>query len=60
MKKLVFALAILFGSMFVSCSNKQSETTTDTVDSVEVVVDSVDTLSVDTLAVDTLVIDSIN
>lgn len=58
MKKLIFAFALLFGTMFASCSG-HSETSTETVDSVEVVTDSVDTVSVDTLAVDSIAVDSI-
>lgn len=54
MKKLIFAFVLLFGTMFASCNNGHSETTTEAVDSVEVVTDSVssDTICVDTLTVD--------
>lgn len=41
-----------------SCGNG-SEANTEAVDSVEVVADSVDTLTVDTLVVDTVAVDSI-
>lgn len=58
MKKLIFAFALLFGTMFASCSG-HSETSTEAVDSVEVVTDSVDTVSVDTLAVDSVAVDTI-
>lgn len=51
MKKLIFAFALLFGTMFASC-NGHSETTTEPVDSVEVVVDSIDSVDiVDTIPV---------
>lgn len=58
MKKLIFAIVLLFGTMFASC-NGHSEANTEAVDSVEVVTDSVDTVSVDTLVVDSIAVDSI-
>lgn len=58
MKKLIFAIALLFGMMFASC-NGHSETSTETVDSVEVITDSVNTVSVDTLVVDSVTVDAI-
>lgn len=57
MKKLIFAFAILFGASLVSCGH--SEANTETVDSVEVISDSVDTVTVDTIAVDSIAVDSI-
>lgn len=60
MKKLIFAFVLLFGSMFASCNSNHSETITDTVDSVEVVVDSVDSTSVvDTIPTIEVVADSL-
>lgn len=58
MKKAIFMFALLFGTMFVSC-NGHSETSTEAVDSVEVITDSVDSTVVDTLAVDTLAVDTL-
>lgn len=57
MKKLIFAFALLMGTMFMSCNS--STANTDVVDSVEVVTDSVssDSIVVDSivaLAVDTI------
>lgn len=61
MKKLIFAFALLMGTMFASCNGVGSSATTDTVDSVEVVMDSVpsDSIVVDSIVVDTLTIDAI-
>lgn len=63
MKKLILAFALFFGLTFTSCSCGSSETTTDTVDSVEVVTDSVasDTTNVNVLTVDgdTVAVDTI-
>lgn len=55
MKKLVFAFALMLGMGLTSCGNG-SEASTEAVDSVEVVADSVET--VDTLVVDTVAVDS--
>lgn len=55
MKKLIFAFALLMGTMFASCNGVGSSATTDTVDSVEVVMDSVpsDSIVVDSVVADT-------
>ena len=55
MKKLIFAFALLMGTMFASCNGVGSSATTDTVDSVEVVIDSVpsDSIVVDSVVADT-------
>lgn len=64
MKKLLFAFVLLMGTMFASC-NGGSSATTDTVDSVEVVTDSVDSIvtdsviSLDSIVADTLTVDTI-
>lgn len=60
MKKLLFAFALLFGTMFASC-NGNSTASTEAVDSVEVVTDSVsaDSLVVDSIIADTLTVDTI-
>lgn len=58
MKKLTFILALLLGVMITSCG-ECSKSSVATVDSVEVITDSVDTVSVDTLAVDSVAVDSI-
>lgn len=57
MKKLLIAFALLMSTMFVSC-NGSSIATTDTVDSTEVVTDSVDSIA-DSIAVDTVTIDTV-
>ena len=51
MKKLIFAFALMFGAMFVSCNRTNSTEAVDTTDSIEVV----DTTAVDTVATDTVV-----
>jgi hypothetical protein len=54
MKKLLFCFMIMLGMSFASCGHSSSEAT-DSVDSTEVVTDSVaDTLVVDTVAVDSI------
>lgn len=58
MKKLLIAFALLVSTMFVSC-NGSSIATTDTVDSIEVVTDSVDSVVVDSLVADTFAIDTV-
>lgn len=61
MKKLIFAFALLMGTMFASCNGGSSTANTDTVDSVEVVTDSVpsDSIVVDSIVADTLTVDTI-
>lgn len=63
MKKLILALALFLGLTFTSCNGSSSETVTDTVDSVEVVTDSIaqDTTYVNVLTVDgdTVAVDTI-
>ena len=61
MKKLIFAFALLMGTMFASCNGVGSSATTDTVDSVEVVMDSVpsDSIVVDSIVADTLTVGTI-
>lgn len=56
MKNLVFILAILFGSMLCACGGRSITTVEPTVDSIEVVTDSMstDSLVVDSVAVDTV------
>lgn len=58
MKNLVFAFAILFGSMLCACGGRSTTTTEPTIDSVEVVTDSMpsDSLIVDSIAVDTVTV----
>lgn len=55
MKKLIFAFALMFGAMFVSCNRTNSTEAVDTADSIEVV----DTIAVDTVAVDTVAADTV-
>lgn len=57
MKNLIFVFAILFGSMLCACGGRAVSTTEPTIDSVEVVTDSVlaDSLVIDSIAVDTIV-----
>lgn len=59
MKKLLFAFVLLMGIMFASCNG--STATTDTVDSVEVVIDSVpsDSIVIDSIVADSLTVDTI-
>ena len=61
MKNLVFAFAILFGSMLCACGGRTVTTIEPTVDSIEVVTDSMptDSLIVDSIAVDTVAVDTI-
>ena len=51
MKKLIFAFALMFGSMFASCGNSTNSTNSDN--------DSIDTVQVDTLNADTASIDTV-
>ena len=51
MKNLIFVSAILFGSILCACSGRSITTVEPTVDSVEVVADS---LVVDSMALDTI------
>ena len=65
MKKLLFAFVLLMGTMFASCNGGSSTATTHTMDSVEVVIDSVDSeatdsvISLDSIVADTLTVDTI-
>lgn len=61
MKKLLFAFVLLVGTMFTSCNGGSSTATTDTVDSVEVIIDSVssDSVIVDSVVTDTLAVDTL-
>lgn len=61
MKNLVFVFAILFGSMLCACGGRSITTIEPTVDSIEVVTDSMptDSLVVDSIAVDTVAVDTI-
>lgn len=58
MKKLIFAFALMFGTMFMSCTGNASSEAVDTTDSIEVVdsmaVDTVAPIVADTVAVDSL------
>lgn len=60
MKKLIFAFALMFGTMFMSCTGNASSEAVDTTDSIEVV-DSmaVDTVAVDSILADTVAVDSL-
>ena len=56
MKKLIFAFALLFGVMFVSCGHAATETT----NSADSTADSTtDSTVVDSAVVDTVVVDSV-
>lgn len=61
MKNLVFVFAILLGSMLCACGGRSTTTIEPTVDSIEVVTDSMptDSLVVDSIAVDTVAVDTI-
>lgn len=55
MKKLIFAFALMFSAMFMSCKNNASTEAVDTTDSTEVV----DSMAVDTVAVNSIVADTV-
>lgn len=61
MKNLVFIFAILLGSMLCACGGRSTTAVEPTVDSVEVVTDSMpsDSLIVDSVAVDTVAVDTV-
>lgn len=58
MKKLLFAFVLLMGTMFGSCTGSSSTANIDTVDSIEVVTDSLpsDSIVVDSIVADTLTV----